>query len=136
MSDTPVRKGTRKKVKLKVLPRNLTMTDQQRSEGWLRDKLYLYHKWLEYRVKYGEINDEKEIELEKRKIDELFHMAMRLPEFEAETMNRGECARELEVCTRTLDSWHLQRKGPPRAKFGKHVIYWRHDVIAWRRVNG
>ena len=46
-------------------------------------------------------------------------------------MTPAETASELGVCVRTIDRWHLLRKGPPRTRVGKKVLYKRSDVSAW-----
>ncbi len=54
-------------------------------------------------------------------------------------MTSQQVARDLGVGVRTLDRWHQLRKGPPRTRLGKRVLYARQDVADWlaasREVN-
>ena len=45
----------------------------------------------------------------------------------------AETATELGVSVRTLERWHLLRKGPPRTELGKRIYYRRDAVRAWMR---
>jgi hypothetical protein len=44
---------------------------------------------------------------------------------------KPETARELDVCEKTLDRWHLDKMGPPRTKLGRTVLYKKSSVAAW-----
>lgn len=48
-------------------------------------------------------------------------------------LDREEVARLLGISPRTLDRWHLLRKGPPRIRYGGsgHVRYRRSAVEKW-----
>ena len=43
----------------------------------------------------------------------------------------AETAAELHICTKTLERWHLARRGPPRTRIGRRVFYKRSAVTAW-----
>jgi hypothetical protein len=45
-----------------------------------------------------------------------------------------ELASELNVCTKTLDRWRVQRTGPPITKIGRKSYYSRSAVAAWLRA--
>jgi predicted DNA-binding transcriptional regulator AlpA len=49
----------------------------------------------------------------------------------ADYVTREELAEELKVTTRTLDKWHVQRRGPSKIKLGSRVYYKRQTVLAW-----
>lgn len=44
---------------------------------------------------------------------------------------KDELARELGRSTRTLDRWHTERIGPPRAKIGALILYPKARVFDW-----
>lgn len=46
-------------------------------------------------------------------------------------MFAAEVAERLEVSNRTLSRWALLRKGPPRVKIGRKVLYRRASFNAW-----
>lgn len=50
-----------------------------------------------------------------------------------EWMTQAELADELRVSVDTLQRWHNQRVGPPRAKIGSRVMYRREAVREWLR---
>lgn len=45
--------------------------------------------------------------------------------------SKVEQARELNVSTRTLDRWWAERRGPPRTKIGKQVMYRKDSTAKW-----
>lgn len=45
--------------------------------------------------------------------------------------SRETLAQELGVSTRTLDRWHIDGKGPPRATVGRTIRYHKDSVRAW-----
>ena len=49
----------------------------------------------------------------------------------SEYMSRHELARELKRHPRTINRWHVQRKGPPYIKIGNAILYKRSDVTTW-----
>ena len=51
----------------------------------------------------------------------------------SEYITRPELARQLGRSTRTLDRWHVQRRGPRRTKIGrtKLILYNRRHVQEW-----
>ncbi|WP_131233105.1 helix-turn-helix transcriptional regulator [Bradyrhizobium ottawaense] len=48
-------------------------------------------------------------------------------------VDRDTAARLLGVVPRTLDRWHLQRRGPPRVRIGRKVRYRRRSLSDWVR---
>ena len=50
-------------------------------------------------------------------------------------MDREQLAAELGIHVRTLDRWHLERKGPPRTTVGRRILYRGAAVQAWLRKN-
>ena len=53
----------------------------------------------------------------------------------SEYMDREQLASELGVNVRTLDRWHLERKGPPRTVVGRRILYRGAAVQDWLRRN-
>jgi excisionase family DNA binding protein len=48
-------------------------------------------------------------------------------------LTQQELAEMLRLPERTLEDWRLTRTGPPYLKFGRHVRYDLHDVLAWAK---
>jgi len=48
-------------------------------------------------------------------------------------LTQAEAARLLGVPARTLESWRLERTGPPWLKLGRHVKYDREEILAWAK---
>lgn len=46
-----------------------------------------------------------------------------------------QAANELGVTTRTMSRWWQERKGPPRTKVGRSVLYRRSSLEQWLRKN-
>jgi len=49
----------------------------------------------------------------------------------ADYWTKPETARALNICEKTLDRWHLDKRGPPRTKLGRTVLYKKTSVAAW-----
>jgi predicted site-specific integrase-resolvase len=45
-----------------------------------------------------------------------------------------ELAAELNVCTKTLDRWRVEGKGPPITKIGRRTFYSKTSVASWLRA--
>ena len=43
----------------------------------------------------------------------------------------AQAAGELNICTKTLERWAVDGKGPPRTKLGRRIMYRRATVAAW-----
>ena len=49
-------------------------------------------------------------------------------------LKKAEAARQLGgLSTRTLDRWHLERRGPRRTKVGRSVYYSKKAISEWLR---
>ena len=46
-------------------------------------------------------------------------------------LSKEQAAKELGRQPRTLDRWHVERRGPRRTKIGRSVYYKRSDLLAW-----
>lgn len=46
-------------------------------------------------------------------------------------VTKAQLARSLGISTRTLDRLHVNRKGPPRVRVGRKVLYRRESVLTW-----
>ncbi|TFL20272.1 helix-turn-helix transcriptional regulator [Jannaschia formosa] len=46
-------------------------------------------------------------------------------------LTRDEAAMRLSVSPRTLDRWHVLRKGPPRTTAGRRVLYRPEALDQW-----
>lgn len=57
--------------------------------------------------------------------------ATEAPTLLAGYLTLAELARELRVARKTLDRWHVEGKGPVRAKIGRRVCYTRKSVLRW-----
>lgn len=58
---------------------------------------------------------------------------MSKPELLADYDTPEELAASLGVCTKTLDRWRLDKKGPPITRIGRRPYYHRDSVKAWLR---
>jgi excisionase family DNA binding protein len=50
---------------------------------------------------------------------------------EPQIMTGPQVAELLQVPARTLEEWRQTRTGPPWRRVGKHVRYFRTEVLAW-----
>ncbi|WP_442785939.1 helix-turn-helix domain-containing protein [Methylobacterium sp. C25] len=50
-------------------------------------------------------------------------------------MERQELAVALSIHVRTLDRWHLERRGPPRITIGRRILYREAAVNEWLQAN-
>ncbi len=48
-----------------------------------------------------------------------------------EYITREDLVRQLGKSTRTLDRWHVERKGPPRTRVGRSIFYCKSELAAW-----
>ena len=46
-------------------------------------------------------------------------------------LSKEDVAKQLGRHTRTLDRWHVERRGPRRTKVGRSVYYKRSDLMRW-----
>lgn len=46
-------------------------------------------------------------------------------------LSKEQAAKELGRQPRTLDRWHVERRGPRRTKVGRSVYYKRSDLAEW-----
>ena len=46
-------------------------------------------------------------------------------------LTKQELARQLGVSPRTIDRWHLHRKGPPRTRCGRKILYDQQKIAVW-----
>ncbi|MEZ0355489.1 helix-turn-helix transcriptional regulator [Mycobacterium sp. SA01] len=49
-------------------------------------------------------------------------------------LTRDEVCARLRISKSTVESWAVQRTGPPFAKFGRHVRYRLSDLIDWENA--
>lgn len=56
-------------------------------------------------------------------------------DFTSEYMDRNTLAVELGVNVRTLDRWHIERRGPARTTIGRRILYRTAAVREWLQAN-
>lgn len=56
-------------------------------------------------------------------------------DFTAEYLDREALALALSVHVRTLDRWHVERRGPPRTTVGRRILYRAEAVREWLKAN-
>lgn len=52
-----------------------------------------------------------------------------------EYVDRETLASALNIHVRTLDRWHLERRGPPRITVGRRILYRADAVREWLKAN-
>ena len=50
----------------------------------------------------------------------------------SEWLTVAELAAWLQIPVATLYDWRYKRQGPPGVRVGKHVRYYRDDVLRWK----
>ena len=56
-------------------------------------------------------------------------------QLKSQYLTKEQCARALGVPTRTLNRWHALRKGPPRTRAGRRVLYRMSGITQWLEHN-
>lgn len=50
-------------------------------------------------------------------------------------MSKKETASFLGISERTLDRWHILRKGPARITAGRRILYRQEALVGWLQAN-